>query len=88
MSKFFRELKKEKVSLIGIVVSIGLFIFSKFVPFNVPVPVSQSFFDSVMSSSAGSGAMGLEPVIALSTVAVVLFSVFLIIGVVRIWRRR
>jgi hypothetical protein len=88
MSKFWKEVKKEKVSFIGILVSIGLFVFSYFVPYSVPLPVSQSIFDSLMNSSAGSGALGLEPVIALSTIAVVLFSVFLVVGVVRVWRRR
>lgn len=87
MSKFLKELKKEKVSLIGIFISIGLFIFSLFVPFNVPLPVSQSMFDSMWSSSAGTSA-SVEPVIAVSTVAITLFSVFLVIGVVRVWRRK
>lgn len=87
MSKFLKELKKEKVSLIGIFISIGLFIFSLFIPFNVPLPVSQSMFDS-MWSSTGAGATGIEPVIAVSTVAITLFSVFLVIGVVRVWRRK
>lgn len=86
MSNFWREVRREKFSFIGIFVSIGLFIFSYFVPFNVPLPVSQSVFDSVLSNT-GMGATSLEPVIALSFIAVILFSVFLVVGVVRVWRR-
>lgn len=85
MNKFWKSVRNEKVSLIGIFVSLGLFVFSYFVPFSVPVPVSQSVFDNL---TVVGGYTGLEPVIAVSTIAVVLFSVFLIIGVVRIARKK
>jgi hypothetical protein len=82
---FMYELKRQSLSLVGAVISAGAYVYAKFVPTNIPVPVSQSIIPRV---GVAGGYASVEPVIALSTVAIILFSVFLIVAVVRIARKK
>ncbi len=72
-----KEYGKEKVSIIGSLISVAGVVFNKFYPTKIPI-ASQSFFES--------GGAGLI-YISLGMLAVISLIVFLTIGIVRAHRR-
>lgn len=73
---FLSELKRQSLSIVGTIISSGAYIYSKFVPTNIPTPVSQSF----LGGSSGGG------VISLSVIALFFIAIFVFIFIVRIKR--
>lgn len=71
---FVYELKRQSLSIVGTIISTAGYVYSKFVPTNIPTPVSQSF----LGGSSGGGS------ISLSLVSLFLIGVFVIIFVVRL----